>query len=367
MKRGTRNSSIEAAKVAAIIMIVISHCVPLDSGDFFGIANATRDMDVFFSLLCRNLGQIGNDIFLISSVWFLTECDEIRSKKILSIMMDCFLISLTWMGLFLVMGYRFPAQVLIRQFFPVLFGNNWYITCYLLLYLIHPVLNIIIRQCNKRYLLLIVCIVGVLYFGIAFLYEYLIFYNRFIGFVGVYFVVAYIKKFLGHTRRSLKVNISLLTIGILGWLIEHFLTNWIGLHVAFLEDNMLHWNHFNNPFFMCIGISVFNMVECRVWHNKAVNYLSALSLLIYVITENYLFKNYVFFDCFVQVMDFFGTGASLVGTILSCTLIMLLGGVLASILYRCTVQKAVAVVCGWLDEIGHKAANRILTVLMRAE
>lgn len=283
------------------------------------------------------------------------------------VVMDCFLISIVWMGLLLVLGFRFPAETLIRQFFPTLFGNNWYITCYLLLYLIHPVLNLIIRQCDKRYLLSIVCIVGVLYFGIAFLYEELIFYNRFIGFVGVYFTVAYIRKFLGQTRRLKKVNMSLLAIGIFGWLIGHFLTNCIGLHVDVLSDKMLHWNHFNNPFFMCIGISVFNMVECLTWHNKVFNYLSSLSLLIYVVTENYLFKKYVSFNCFMRIMDFLGTGSSLVGSILIFALILLLGGVFASILYRCTVQKAVSVVCGRLDEIGHKMANRVLTVLMRME
>ncbi len=370
MQNSKRNSAIELLKVAAIIMIVISHAVPVGSkayGDVFGIASATRDKNVFVAVLLRNLGQIGNDVFLICSAWFLIECNEVRSRKILYMIMDCFLVSVFWLGIFIVFGWHFPPAELLRQFFPIMFGNNWYITCYLLLYLIHPLLNIIIRKCFKKQLLVIVCIVIILYFGIAFLYEQLIFYNRFIGAIGLYLVVAYIKRYLNRTMHSKRVQMGLLVIGVSGWLVGQFLTNNLGLYIAALKNHMLHWNHFNNPFFMCIGLSVFYMAECHAWQNRVVNYLASLSLLIYIMTENYLFKNYVSYNCFVKLTAFFGTGDTLAGSILLFALILLLGGAFASMLYRCTIRKVAVAFCNRLDVIGHKAANCILTVLLRAE
>lgn len=71
MKYGEWNSSLEVVKVTAIIMIVLNHSVLLGrvySGDVFGIASAARDIDAFLVLLFKNLGQIGNNIFLASSV-----------------------------------------------------------------------------------------------------------------------------------------------------------------------------------------------------------------------------------------------------------------------------------------------------------
>ncbi len=370
MKHGERNSSIEAVKVVAIIMIVISHSVPrsdAEFGDVFSIACATRDVNVFVALLFKNLGQVGNYIFATASAWFLMDCSEVKSRKILCMIADCFMISVAWLGILTVFGYHFPAIEMLKQIFPVSFGNNWFITCYLLLYLVHPLLNIIVERCGKRQLLMIVCMVIIMYFGLALLYKELLYYNNFLGFIGVYFVVAYMKKYLNRIMNLKKTQIVLLMIGIGGWLLVQFITNWLGLHIAALESHMLHWNQFNNPFFMCIGVSLFYMAKRQTWKNRAINYLSSLSLLIYIMTENYLFRNYVSYNCFGHVMDFFGTGSSLVGSILIFALILLLGGAFASILYRCTIQKAMLVLCGWLDEIGHKMANRVLTALMRVE
>lgn len=89
-----RNSSIELLKVFAIAMIVLSHAVPLaETGKEFHVS-------------AIELGMATTNV-----------------------------------------------QYLIAGFISNL-GNTWFITCYLLYYIIHPLLNVIIRWMDKKKLLL---------------------------------------------------------------------------------------------------------------------------------------------------------------------------------------------------------------------
>mgnify|MGYP004697559107 CR=1 FL=1 len=85
----------------------------------------------------HNLGQIGNDIFLVCSFWFLTSSHKIKGEKFILLMADVFWISVISLLIFSLMGFRFPLKYLIKQFAPNLFGNSWFLSCYLLIYAIH--------------------------------------------------------------------------------------------------------------------------------------------------------------------------------------------------------------------------------------
>ena len=80
MKIETRKSGIELAKIIAMLLIVISHVVLSVSNeslslnetlDFINLNAATTNINNIVLIIFRYLGAIGNDIFLISSIWFL--------------------------------------------------------------------------------------------------------------------------------------------------------------------------------------------------------------------------------------------------------------------------------------------------------
>ena len=154
VKEIKRNSSIELLKVLAIILIIVNHCVQtigtLDN-DYvqaaFGIdiVHSSSTLSVVVLSFLRYFGGIGNSVFFIASFWFLVDNNNVRIKKVISLWLDVFLVSI----LILVVSsffYQYPPILIIRSCFPTLFNNNWFITCYLLIYLAHPGLNMIINE-----------------------------------------------------------------------------------------------------------------------------------------------------------------------------------------------------------------------------
>ena len=136
----------------------------------------------------------------------------------------CFAVSVMILLCFLASGYSLPVKFCVKQFFPVTLGNLWFLTCYLLYYAIHPALNLVINAVDKRTLLLTNSVLIVLYCVISYVMGgYLFYYNALIGFVVIYFVVAYVKKYLRNMVLSKKFSVCILGIGIAGWILM-FLT-----------------------------------------------------------------------------------------------------------------------------------------------
>lgn len=70
-----------------------------------------------------------------------------------------------------------------------------------------------------------------------------------------------------------------------------FAINIIGLKIDAVGNKIMHLNNTSNIFFWIIAYSSLNLFRGIKWHSKVINYLSSLSLLIYVIHENILFRS----------------------------------------------------------------------------
>ena len=55
-------------------------------------------------------------------------------------------VSLAMLALMIVPGVHPSAKDVIKSFFPTTFANNWFITCYLMLYAIHPAINLALEK-----------------------------------------------------------------------------------------------------------------------------------------------------------------------------------------------------------------------------
>lgn len=75
MGHAKRNSNIELLKIFAVILIVFSHAMPVKSGDAawnMDLSAATNSVQRLIIVFMRYGGQVGNALFLIPSVWFLS-------------------------------------------------------------------------------------------------------------------------------------------------------------------------------------------------------------------------------------------------------------------------------------------------------
>lgn len=249
-------------------------------------------------------------------------------------------------------GGTLGAKELIQSLFPTTLGNNWYITCYLLLYAIFPLLNLVIERMDRKTHLAYSLAFFVLYYLISFVKESF-FYSPLIGFVGIYFIITYCKKYMLQFFSSKKVNLSLMFMGVAGWIILFLVTNFLGNRIDFFYDKMRHWYTLMHPFFLIIAFALFNLFRLSSFQSKMINELSSLSLLIYIIHENYLFRTKIrplYYDYIYTEFSY----EYLIGWVLLYVVILFLGSALLAMLYSKLLQPIV-----------HKIAEKLLTLLLK--
>lgn len=96
-----RQSGIELLKIVAMFLIVTLHCVQTMSGSENFILNnvnikqPTTDLTIFIVQFFSYFGALGNAVFLISSLWFLVESNNMKLNKIAYMLSNIYVISVT--------------------------------------------------------------------------------------------------------------------------------------------------------------------------------------------------------------------------------------------------------------------------------
>lgn len=329
-----RNSSIELLKILTLFILCFSHCL-MSTGIIFDLS--TNNIIILLGALMRCFGQIGNIIFITCSSYFLLEQSNVKKPKIVMFIIDSFIISILFLIIFSLVGININTKDFIKSFFPITFQNNWFISCYIMLYIIHPFLNQIIKNTNKNGLLNINIFFIILYSIIQFILPSKFYFNNLIGFIEIYFITAYVKLYLPNFKSNTKINILLLLTSILANTVLVILTNYLGLHISLLNDKVLMWNNnIANPFYIVLAISLFNIFSNKKMNNRVINYLSSCSLLFYMIHENILFRNYV------RPLLFINTSLDFI--LLRCLIVSIIIFVLSMAIacfYKFTIQRIV--------------------------
>lgn len=221
-------------------------------------------------------------------------------------LLEVWIISVIIMMVFIILGFKISVKEIIFSLFPNTFANNWYITCYLLLYIIHSKLNMIIYSMTKKQHLITCVVMLTLYMVIGYLKNDLFFGSSLILFITMYFCVAYMKLYLIERTKNNKFNIKILLIGIISYIFLVISTNILGFNINFFNNKLMFWNSKHNPFMFLIALSLFNIFYRFEFDNKIINKISSLSLLIYIIHENILFRQYIRPLPFYYIYDNFG-------------------------------------------------------------
>lgn len=300
-----RESSIELYKVIAIFLIVLSHVIQtltepnyvlgIGEGTFINIATATTDLNVLLLALFRICGALGNNMFFICSAWFLVNSKKMSLKKVIHMILDVWIINMiVFWGLHAI-GIQFQVSDTVRTFFPTTFANNWYITCYLLFYLIYPFLNRMLEQLNISEHFALTSFLFMIYFIIPVLpleEINLFFANELVIFLATYVIVSFIKIYKNEWTENLKLNKGILFVSIVSYVALILSVDHLGLRTNYFLNRLVRWNMNNSLFMFLIAFSSFNMMKKKKFINRTINYFSSLSLLVYIFHENLAFRRY---------------------------------------------------------------------------
>lgn len=311
-------------------------------GYVIDIHHVTNDLATLLLVFFNYLGQLGNCIFIVCSSYFLLENKTVNATKVYKIIIDNWVISFLFLSTFIVLGIHISSIDTFKNVFPITFETNWFVGCYILFYLIHPLLNLIIRGISRRELLLVVSISSIFYLGVNLIGRHFYYYNKLIGFILIYFVVALYKQHQHIFIDKKQQSIFAFLFGFVLIFVTILSLNYLGLKVSIFVNKIDWLNTFVNPVCIITSLALLNYavgIKRHVW--AFINSISSMSLLIYIIHENYLLSHYIKPEIWRSIYGLFGY-EHLIILFLGLSLMSFLIAVFISYAYKNFVGKQTA-------------------------
>lgn len=287
-----------------------------------------------------HLGTLANVIFVVCSSWFLVDRKKDMKNKIIKLWSNSICISILFLLAFLCFtNIQIDFKKIISAIFPNFFGTNWFITTYLIFIMIVPFLNQLIETMNQRKLFRLCMILFILYFVLAFAKNSFS-ANEIIYFITIYFITAYSKKYMQKYLTNKKVTGLLIIFSIIGIVLMELITVYLATKFDFFNSKLLYWAKNNNPFFLIFAIGMFYKFKGYVLCNKFINSVSSLSLYVYLIHENLLFRYYTRVYIWHYLYVTFGYEHKML-FVLVYAIILFVVALIASYIYKMTFEKLI--------------------------
>lgn len=207
-KTDPHNYGIDLLRIAAMFMIVAHH-FSLHSGLSFERGSVN---DILMQILALG-GKTGVNIFVL--ITGFCSSGRIRRGKIFRLIGCATLYSLVLTATAVLAGSAgFGAKMLLKAAVPLLFGDTyWFITTYLELYILIPVLNLAAGKLDqtvyRNYLLLFTVILCILpQVAGKFIHVNDLGYSPLVWFVHLYFLGVYLRKYGFFNKKSRYMYIS---------------------------------------------------------------------------------------------------------------------------------------------------------------
>ncbi len=285
--KAPRNASLDVLRVLAMLMIVIGHC--LLHGGILSAASADSTGNYILAQIIYCMLKVHVNCFILVSGYFLC-AGTFRLSKWLKLWGTAFFWSVSLYAVLCLTGSAAFSWVgLVKAFLPFSQQRYWFLTTYLLMYLLTPVCNAAIAQMTQKQHL-----ISLLIFFLVFIcYQNLVFWREFTAmnprdplfFLFLYFVAAYIRKY-PFRRKYPWVLGYLLCVGFnAAWVIVEpiLCTKLLGYEIgdtAFSGYHSIPYVLGSICFFM-----MFVQADIKGWVGKLAVALSPLTFGIYLIHE----------------------------------------------------------------------------------
>ncbi len=272
-----RNSNFELLRILCMLFIVMHHytvhCLAkLSTVDY------SFQMEIYNSIAGPS-GKIAVNIFILISAYFLVS-KKFSIKRFYSLIFQTTFYALLGFTLYSILtNTSFNFTYFIHSLLPLLFNEYWFATCYFVLLLIFPLLNIIINNISKKTHLLIIVLSLVFTILLPFVFGTNIFYTNYFWFIILYFVGSYIKLYNIKTN-SLPTIIALIFLFIAQILIGQYCNH----------DDWYNQNTFINFF---ISILIFLLFQNFQFQSKLINTIAKFSFGVYLIHDNPYLRPYL--------------------------------------------------------------------------
>ncbi len=337
-------------KIIAILLIIIFHVTQTwtafsstASGYVINLEelSLSNPNQSFLLYLFKQFGALGNSIFFICSAWFLVDSRKKYGEKITTLLLEVWAVSVVILVVVLLTGtVDIGGATILRCVLPSTFANNWYITHYCLFLAIAPFLNVVVEKLSPKQHLVFVLFIIILSVAVEpFTMEWA---NKSPNlsidkWIIIYFVTAYMKKYLHRFSSSTIINTALLLLGT-GVYVICVAVNTFGFRSNALVTILVNGWQERQFYLYAMAIALFNLFRKINFHSKLINRISGYSLLIYIIHENLLIRQYYRPMVLTLIYERFGYD-HIVGWVLLLALVTFVCALILSMVFDFTIGK----------------------------
>lgn len=293
-----RKSNVELLRIVAILLIIFSHF------SRHGFMVLFDDLDMIPGTINRvflrstYLGNLGSVIFVIISGYFLCNSKKVTLRKLLSMVIQVWTYSMLGYlicGLYL-QGISFSIKDFFVALTPLIHKVSWFFSCYILLYIIHPYLNMVIRNLNKDEYIKLLIVSLLLWSFIPVIFHISFYDNDLIQFILFYFIGAYLRVYDPQIK-PLYVCIGVVSMFVM----------WCGLHLllellsvsSYIKDVSLLLADKNSPFVILTAVLIcYVFLKANLKYNPLINEMASCVGGIYLIHDNPYVRKIIFNDIF---------------------------------------------------------------------
>lgn len=288
-----RNSSIELLRILAMLMIVAFHFTLKTPWQF----PSEITIDQYFLWTFNAFGKIGVSIFFIIMGYFLYRARDLSWKKVFRITRPVWFYSIA-IFIFVCVFYpsigQFDIRSVLISTFPVVSGAYWFVTAYVILYLLRPYIKLVLDRLTKKrllhFILMLLLIENIIfYFGFILLDRAVPIPSSYTALAGIasfiiYIAIGYyIAKYKIKKISTVKLMFKLSVLAILASPLITLLLDRLGY------ENLSSWSSlWGDSTFLTVmaSTSIFILVSRLAFNSRIINYLGGLMFGVYLIHDN---------------------------------------------------------------------------------
>ena len=260
-----RNSSFELLRIFCIFGIVFMH----------SLSHVWLDRRfIFLSVAENSLFNIGVTVFILISGYFGV---TLSVKKILYIEALAIFGGILNLLMTFIRGEEFGFFFIIYNIFPIVSRQYWFLTCYVCLILLSPLLNHLVVSLPQKHLLYLNLLLIILFYVCPTFFYYEITPDSgkgLLNMITVYFLGRYLKLYPINRKRRFWMFLGIVFYGVT------FLANFAFL--IFTSRVELPYTRDNSFFVLGLAVSVFLLFEKESYISNPINKAAKYVLPVYV-------------------------------------------------------------------------------------
>lgn len=297
----SRNYSLDLLRIISMLMIISLHFLSYNPAlaeiELFSITGILKRILHSFSLISVNC-------YILISGYYITKF-KFSLEKLLKLLLEVFFYSVLLYLLFLQNGLaKFSIKEFLFAFAPTLTRQYWFVTSYVGVFILSPVIRDIINILERRTHALIIFIgflLFVVYYNLFFFCDNLNFGGGtgIVWFIYLYFCSSYISKYsVGKNKRNF-LQYAVCSIAALGSELMFILLYFITKKSIFVEGSTIFNSVYNSIFVFLSSILCFKMfanIHIDIKSNiikKIINIFAKESFAVYLIHENKYMRDFL--------------------------------------------------------------------------